>query len=231
MHVIAHIHTDYHQKFGIPRNAGLAAETQGVIVFEPEYANPEAVRGLQDFSHLWLIWQFENTDRDHWRPTVRPPRLGGSRRMGVFATRSPFRPNPIGLSCVRLDHVEVIDGVPYVHVLGADLRDNTPIFDIKPYLPFADCHPEANGGWTDDEPWQTLNVDFPKEELVKVDSEKQAGLIGALEQDPRPPLQNDPKKTYAMAFAHYNVKFTVDEGTLHVTSVEKLDPGTFGFEL
>ncbi|MDO4854036.1 MAG: tRNA (N6-threonylcarbamoyladenosine(37)-N6)-methyltransferase TrmO [Coriobacteriia bacterium] len=231
MKPIAHIHTDYHQKFGIPRNAGLAADTQGVIIFEPGFANPEAVRGLQEFSHLWLIWQFENTDRDHWRPTVRPPRLGGSRRMGVFATRSPFRPNPLGLSCVRLDKVEVVDGVPFVHVLGADLRDNTPILDIKPYLPFADCHPEANGGWTDDEPWQPLKVDFPASELAKVQEEKQAGLIEALAQDPRPPLQNNPEKSYAMAFAGYNIRFTVDEPTLHVTLVEPLDKGTFGFDL
>ena len=228
---IAHIHTDFHQKFGIPRNAGLAANTQGVIEFEPDFANPDALRGIEGFSHLWLIWQFENTDRSHWRPTVRPPRLGGSRRMGVFATRSPFRPNPLGLSCVRLSHIEVADGVPRIHVLGADLRDGTPIFDIKPYIPYADCHPEANGGWTDEEPWSPLSVQVPENELAKVPAEKRDGLVQALAQDPRPPLQTDPEKVFAMAFAGMNVRFTVTDGTLCVVDISPLDPKTFGFSL
>lgn len=180
---IAHIETDLPQKFGIPRNSFLAPHLQGRIVFEPEFALPQAVAGLEEFSHLWLLWEFENgtpggtaadiamdtvTDSKpgttaKWTPTVRPPRLGGSERRGVFATRSPFRPNPIGLTCVKLDRIEIVDGAPVIHVLAADLRDGTPIFDIKPYIPFADSHPEATGGWTDRAPWQELVVDFPFE--------------------------------------------------------------------
>ena len=231
MKVIAHIHTDFPQKFGIPRQSGLAADAQGTIVFEPEYAKPDAVRGIEGFSHLWLIWRFENTDRDHWSPTVRPPRLGGSRRMGVFATRSPFRPNPIGLSCVRLERVEIVDGAPVLHVLGADLRDNTPIYDIKPYIPFADCQLDATGGFTDETRWQDVQVAFPEDLLAKVPESKRQGLIQALEQDPRPPLQDDPEKVFVMAYAGCDVRFTVADGLLTVVSVTDLDPKAFGFDL
>ena len=216
MHVIARIHTDFPEKFGVPRQSGLVDELRAQIVFEPPYRNPDAVRGLEGFSHIWLIWQFDRALRDTWSPTVRPPRLGGNRRMGVFATRSPFRPNAIGLSSVRLERVEAeTPRGPVLHVRGADLVDGTPIFDIKPYLPYADSHPDARGGFTDPITRKLLRVSAPEELREKFP----AGLLGVLENDPRPRYQNDPERVYAMDFAGLEIKFTVSEDTLTVRDI------------
>ena len=313
MKPIAHIHTDLPQKFGIPRNSFLAPHLQGRIVFEPEYALNSAVAGIGSFSHLWLLWRFENGEpgggaadvagdaraaaaagereaaayraangetpdsetaasaaaarkttpaaednailnrKDapaagipanagnaregtatgerapapatspkpaHRSPTVRPPRLGGAERVGVFATRSPFRPNPIGLTCVKLDRVELTDAGPVIHVLGADLRDSTPIYDIKPYIPFADCHPDACGGWIEDAPWHELDVDFPKQLQAEVPTGKLAGLTEVLRQDPRRAgSKHEPTRVYHLAYAGLDVAFTVDGDVLHVVCV------------
>ena len=298
MKPIAHIHTDLPQKFGIPRNSFLAPHLQGRIVFEPEYALNSAVAGIDSFSHLWLLWRFENgepgggaasvtgdaraggsavgsgadapdtagektpDDRGdestilphsatnkqeaegsavakkviknaddetpaaaspkpaRWSPTVRPPRLGGAERVGVFATRSPFRPNPIGLTCVKLDRVELTDAGPVIHVLGADLRDSTPIYDIKPYIPFADCHPDACGGWIEDAPWHELDVDFPEQLQVEVPAGKLPGLTEVLRQDPRRAgSKYEPTRIYHLAYAGLDVAFTVDGDVLHVVCV------------
>ena len=297
MKSIAHIHTDLPQKFGIPRNSFLAPHLQGRIVFEPEYALNSAVAGIDSFSHLWLLWRFENGEPGggatdvtgdartsaaggsgagapdtaseetpdnrgdestilphsttneqeaegsavakkviknaddetpataspkptRWSPTVRPPRLGGAERVGVFATRSPFRPNPIGLTCVKLDRVELTDAGPIIHVLGADLRDGTPIYDIKPYIPFADCHPDACGGWIEDAPWHELDVDFPKQLQAEVPTGKLAGLTEVLRQDPRRAgSKYEPTRVYHLAYAGLDVAFTVDGDVLHVVCV------------
>ena len=313
MKPIAHIHTDLPQKFGIPRNSFLAPHLQGRIMFEPEYALNSAVAGIDSFSHLWLLWRFENGEpgggaadvadaraaaamdareaaayraaneetpssetaasaaaarkttpaaednaslnrKDapaagvpanagnarrgtaageraaapaaaspkpaHWSPTVRPPRLGGAERVGVFATRSPFRPNPIGLTCVKLNRVELTDAGPVIHVLGADLRDDTPIYDIKPYIPFADCHPDACGGWIEDAPWHELDVDFPKQLQAEVPTGKLAGLTEVLRQDPRRAgSKHEPTRVYHLAYAGLDVAFTVDGDVLHVVCV------------
>ena len=282
MEPIAHIRTDLPQKFGIPRNSFLAPHLQGRIIFEPEYALSSAVAGLEEFSHLWLLWQFENgkpgggvddviganasnTDTAaradnatgttpgnnaagthvsaatraeagqtrparsahsqpphtrQWSPTVRPPRLGGAARVGVFATRSPFRPNPIGLTCVKLDRVELTGAGPIIHVLGADLRDGTPIYDIKPYIPFADCHPDATGGWIENAPWHELDVDFPAQLQAQVPADKLPGLIEVLRQDPRRAgSKHEPTRVYHLAYANLDVAFTVDSTTLHVVCV------------
>ncbi len=304
MKPIAHIRTDLPQKFGIPRNSFLAPHLQGRIIFEPEFALNAAVTGLEGFSHLWLIWQFENglpggtasdidsdaSTRDKaqvestakasvagaaggsnntsdaasgaavcnaparaadivstasahdkagapaqasdqqkqhntpWSPTVRPPRLGGVERVGVFATRSPFRPNPLGLTCVKLDRVEHTENGPIIHILGADLRDNTPIFDIKPYIPFADCHPEATGGFIDETPWNELDVVFPDGLREKVPAEKQAGLIEVLHQDPRRAgSKHEPTRIYHLAYAGLDVSFTVDRETLFVVAIDSTE--------
>ena len=304
MKLIAHIRTDLPQKFGIPRNSFLAPHLQGQIIFEPEFALNAAVTGLEGFSHLWLIWQFENglpggtasdieldasardkaqvtsaakasaagaaqaggctanvasgaavcnapaqtvnninaTDardkaeapaqaseqRKHhdtlWSPTVRPPRLGGVERVGVFATRSPFRPNPLGLTCVKLDRIEHTENGPIIHILGADLRDNTPIFDIKPYISFADCHPEATGGFIDETPWNELDVIFPDELREKVPAEKQAGLVEVLRQDPRRAgSKHEPTRVYHLAYAGLDVSFTVDRETLFVVAIDSTE--------
>ena len=283
---IARIHTDYSQKFGIPRQSGLAPDVAGRIVFEPEFSFNKAVAGLEGFSHLWLLWRFENglaggsaQDVGHdvgvaaaspaaataacpqgarqvgvhtpayvgpvaadgcntfqadaetelarllaehvgWAKTVRPPRLGGSQRKGVFATRSPFRPNPVGLSCVRLDRVELTSAGPVVHVLGADLRDGTPIFDIKPYVPYADCQPQATGGFTDDLEQPNLQVEFPPELLERVDPSKRRALAQVLSCDPRPVGKEDPEREYALGFAGMEVVFRVHENALHVIDVK-----------
>ena len=243
MKPIAHIHTDLPQKFGIPRNSFLAPHLQGRIVFEPEFSLNSAVKGLEGFSHLWLLWEFENgtpggtaadisTDAQttskqgtnaKWSPTVRPPRLGGSERMGVFATRSPFRPNPIGLTCVKLDHVELTESGPIIHVLGADLRDGTPIYDIKPYIPFADCHPDATGGFIEQTPWQELEVDFPDELASNIPATKLPGLIEILRQDPRRAgSKHEPERIYHLAYAGHDVAFTVNQTILHVVEVDEL---------
>ena len=219
--IIARIHTDFPDKFGIPRQSGLVEELQGVIVFEPEYRNPDALRGIEGFSHLWLIWQFSRAIREKWQPMVRPPRLGGNTPMGVFATRSPFRPNPIGLSSVRLLGVEATESQGHVlHVAGIDLMDGTPIYDIKPYLPFTDSHPDAAGGFADPVRDHALQVSFPEHLLNRLPEDRRAAAIAVLENDPRPSYQEDPTRIYGMKFADYEIKFRVEEDTLFVTDVE-----------
>lgn len=220
MHIIANIHSDFPTKFGIPRQSGLVEELTAKIVFTPDYRAPEAVRGLEDFSHIWLIWQFSKAVREHWSPTVRPPRLGGNTRMGVFATRSPFRPNAIGLSCVRLLKVEpnTQEG-PVLTVAGADLMDGTPILDIKPYIPYADCHPDAAEGFTGQTQSHHLQVAFPPELLEQVPQADRAALTGVLANDPRPSYQHDPQRVYGMEFGPLEVHFTVDGELLTVTGV------------
>ncbi|WP_130870074.1 tRNA (N6-threonylcarbamoyladenosine(37)-N6)-methyltransferase TrmO [Intestinimonas massiliensis (ex Afouda et al. 2020)] len=221
MHIIATIRSDFPTKFGIPRQSGLVEELKATVVFEPEYRSPDALRGLEEFSHLWLIWQFSEAVRDTWSPTVRPPRLGGNTRMGVFATRSPFRPNPIGLSCVKLEGIEKDPNLGHVLVVsGADLMDGTPILDVKPYLPYADSHPEASGGFTGNVGGKVLEVDFPAQLLDRVPEGKREALIGVLSRDPRPSYQHDPDRVYGMAFAGLEVRFSVDGDVLHVRSVE-----------
>ena len=220
MEPVAHIRSDFPTKFGVPRQAGLVEELRAAVVFEPPYRVPEALRGIEGFSHLWLIWEFSQNRREGWSPTVRPPRLGGNRRVGVFATRSPFRPNPIGLSCVRLEGVELdtAEG-PVLHVSGADLVDGTPILDIKPYVPYADCHPEAAGGFAGTTPEGALAVDFPPGLLDRVAPDRRAALLGVLAQDPRPSYQDDPRRVYGFGFAGLEVRFTVRDGVLTVTDV------------
>ena len=221
--IIARIRTDFPTKFGIPRQSGLADKLEGVIIFEPEYRVKESLRGLDGWSHLWLIWQFSEAVRDNWSPTVRPPRLGGNKRMGVFATRSPFRPNAIGLSCVRLigtEHTAEYGDV--IKVAGADLMDGTPILDIKPYLPLADCHPDAKSGFAGEHEDHSLEVVFPEELCTKVPEGKLAALKQALEQDPRPAYQDDPTRIYGFPFAGCEIKFRVENGILYVNSVDYL---------
>lgn len=223
MHIIANIHSDFPTKFGIPRQSGLVEELTAKIVFTPDYRVPEAVRGLEDFSHIWLIWQFSKAVRENWSPTVRPPRLGGNTRMGVFATRSPFRPNAIGLSCVRLLKVEpnTPEG-PVLTVAGADLMDGTPILDIKPYIPYADCQPEATGGFTDTAGDFLLKVEFPPELLERVPEDRREALIGVLSHDPRPSYQRNAERVYGMEFAGWNVRFRVEGDILLVVDCEKV---------
>ncbi len=217
---IAYIHSDFDEKFGIPRQSGLVPELKARIVFEEEYRVAEAVRGLEDFSHIWLIWQFSKAVRNDWSPTVRPPRLGGNVRMGVFATRSPFRPNSIGLSCVKLDKVELrADLGPVLHVSGADLMDGTPIFDIKPYAPYADCHPDAKGGFTDAVERIELQVEISEALAEKIPADKLAALKGVLRNDPRPSYQNDPERVYGFSFAGREVKFRVENGCAMVLDI------------
>ena len=222
MHPIAHMRSDFPTKFGIPRQSGLVEELRSMIVFEPEYRSEDALRGIEDFSHLWLIWQFSQAVREGWSPTVRPPRLGGNTRMGVFATRSPFRPNNLGLSCVTLLGVERTEDLGTVlHVGGADLLDGTPIFDIKPYIPYCDCHPEALGGSTQEAGEYLLRVDFPQDLLSLLPEEKRDAAVGVLSHDPRPSYQQQPGRVYGMTFAGCNIRFTVEEGVLHVVSAEQ----------
>ena len=217
---IARLHSELPDKFGLPRQAGIVEELEGRIVFEPAYRNPDALRGLEGFSHIWLIWQFSEAVREDWSPTVRPPRLGGNTRLGVFATRSPFRPNALGLSCVRLLGIETDPALgPVLRVGGADLMDGTPIYDIKPYLPYADSRPEASAGFAPD-PGETLEVVFAPGEEEKIPAEKRAALRGVLAQDPRPRYQKDPERIYGLAFAGRNVKFRVENGCVTVTEVE-----------
>lgn len=220
--IIAHIETDFVTKFGVPRQAGLVPELQGKIVFEPEFRVADALRGLDGYSHLWLIWEFSEVSEQHkpWSPTVRPPRLGGNKRMGVFATRSPFRPNPIGLSSVEIDHIEykTTEG-PVIYVRGADLMNGTPILDIKPYLPFTDSHPEAKGGFTDETSKQKpLEVIIPEElhKLYKLKEEQWEALRQVLSQDPRPHYQHDDERVYGIEFAGQEFHFTIAEGRLTV---------------
>ena len=219
--VIARMHSDFPSKFGIPRQSGLVEALQSIIVFEPEYRNPDALRGIEEYSHLWIIWQFSQAVREGWSPTVRPPRLGGNTRMGVFATRSPFRPNPIGLSCVELAAVEwsTPDG-PVLHVRGADLVDGTPILDIKPYLPYCDAKPQATGGFTDGLESTALQVACPPALLARLPEKDRPGLLAVLEGDPRPRYQDDPERVYGLTYGQRNVKFRVAGDVLTVEDVE-----------
>ena len=222
MKIIAHIHSDFPTKFGIPRQSGLA-ETEAVIVFTPEYRKEEALRGIEEFSHLWLIWKFSEAQRETWSPTVRPPRLGGNKRIGVFATRSPFRPNPIGLSSVKLLAVEKTAKFGTVlRVAGADLMDGTPIYDIKPYLAFTDSHPDASGSFADERKDYRLEVDFPSALLENVPLDKQAALVEILAGDPRPQYIDDPTRVFGFPFAGLEVRFTVKDGVLTVKEIEKI---------
>lgn len=221
--VIARIRSEFPEKFGIPRQSGLVKELKSTVIFEPEYRNPDAVRGLSDYSHIWLIWQFSEAVRKDWSPTVRPPRLGGNTRMGVFATRSPFRPNAIGLSPVRLISVENDEALgPVLKIAGADLMDHTPIYDIKPYLPYVDSHPDAKGGFTENVKDYGLTVMIPDRWLAVVPPDRREALRGVLASDPRPSYQNDPDRIYGMSFAGLDVRFQVAGPILTVCEVTVL---------
>ena len=223
LNVIARIRTDFSSKFGIPRQSGLVDELEATIIFEPEYRNPDALRGLEEYSHLWLIWQFSECTDKEWTPTVRPPRLGGNKRMGVFATRSPFRPNPVGLSCVKLLGVEKTEKYGCViRVSGADLLDGTPIYDIKPYLPYVDSHPDASNGFALDEKEGRLEVKIPEDIIKIIPSEKQSALIAVLAQDPRPGYQDIPDRIYGIEFAGFDVRFTVKNNELNVIEIKRI---------
>lgn len=225
LQIIARIRSDFPVKFGIPRQSGLVEELEAQIIFEPEFRNETALRGLEGFSHLWLIWEFSESKRDEWSPTVRPPRLGGNQRLGVFATRSPFRPNPIGLSCVRLIGIDLRTAQgPVLRVAGADLMDGTPIYDIKPYLPYADCRPEALGGFAAQPKRSTLQVEIPTALFNLVPKGKQAALEGVLAQDPRPTYQHDPQRVYGMEFAGMEVRFRVEGDQLTVCEIYCREP-------
>lgn len=225
MNIIARMKSDFPTKFGIPRQSGLIEDLQSTIIFEPSYRNPDALRGLEDYSHLWIIWQFSEAVREDWSPTVRPPRLGGNTRMGVFATRSPFRPNAIGLSCVKMIGLEQTKDLgTVIHVAGADLMDGTPILDIKPYLPYSDCHPNASSGFTTTAPDLLLKVDISPENLNKIAKEKRDALLGVLSHDPRPAYQQDNERIYGLSFSDYNVHFTVNGDILTVVDIEKGRP-------
>ena len=221
--VIAYIRTDFPEKFGIPRQSGLVKDLIGRIVFEPEYRNADSLRGIEDYDYLWLLWKFEGVEREKWSPTVRPPRLGGEKHMGVFATRSPFRPNPIGLSSVKLERIERTEEGHVLVVSGVDLRDRTPIYDIKPYLPYVDSHPSARGGFAEAKASYALEVYFPEELLEQIPKEKQQALIEVLKQDPRPAYHEDETRKYGVAFAGFNVRFVVKESVLTVIEVERYD--------
>lgn len=217
---IAHMKSDFPTKFGIPRQSGLVDDLRSTIVFTPEYRNEEALRGLEGFSHIWIIWQFSEARQTEWSPTVRPPRLGGNQRMGVFATRSPFRPNSLGLSCVRILSIEKTDNQgTVIHVAGADLMDSTPIFDIKPYVPYSDCHTDAAGGFTASAGEFILEVNISDELLSKVDAGKRGALLGVLSHDPRPSYQKDSDRIYGLSFSNYNIRFTVNDNTLTVIEI------------
>ena len=221
MRIIARVRSDFSTKFGIPRQSGLVEELESQIVFEPEFRDANALRGIEQFSHLWLIWQFSANADAGWSPTVRPPKLGGNARLGVFATRSPFRPNPIGLSCVRLAGVEHDPALgPVLRVAGADLMDGTPILDIKPYVPYTDAHMDAVQGYTARTGEGRLRVDFPEALLARVPEAKRGALIGALAQDPRPGYQTDPKRVYGFPFAGLEIRFRVADGTLAVVEIK-----------
>lgn len=220
MKVIARISSDFSTKFGVPRQSGLVEDLRARVIFEPEYRSMDAVRGLEDFSHIWLIWQFSKAVREDWSPTVRPPRLGGNKRIGVFATRSPFRPNALGLSSVRLERVEFHSELgPVLHVSGADLMDGTPIYDIKPYIAYADSHSDATGGFVDTVERRGLTVECGEDLLSLVPEDKRKALLGVLAQDPRPSYQEDPQRVYGMAFAGLEVKFTVNGECLTVREI------------
>ena len=224
INIIARMRSDFPTKFGIPRQSGLVSSLRSTIVFEPEYRNADALRGLEDFSHLWIIWQFSEAVRTEWSPTVRPPRLGGNTRMGVFATRSPFRPNNLGLSSVKILGLEQTEDMgTVIHVAGADLMDGTPIFDIKPYIPYSDCHTEATGGFTDTASDFLLKVEFPTELLALLPEDKRESAIGVLSHDPRPSYQRKPDRVYGLSFAGFDLRFCVREDTLTVLEVNPIN--------
>ena len=219
---IARMKSDFPSKFGIPRQSGLVEELRSTIVFEPAFRNPDTLRGIEGFSHLWLIWQFSEAVREDWSPTVRPPRLGGNVRMGVFATRSPFRPNNLGLSCVKLLGVEQTSNGTVIHVAGADLMDGTPIFDIKPYIPYSDSYPDAKGGFTDTAGAFLLEVVFPDQLLTLLPENKRDAAMAVLSHDPRPSYQRKAGRVYGLSFAGFDIRFTVEDCTLTVQTVEKI---------
>ncbi len=219
MKIIARIHNDYEEKFGVPRQSGLVEQVISTVVFEPEYRVEEALRGIEAFSHLWLVWLFDRAERDTWSPTVRPPRLGGNKRMGVFATRSPFRPNPIGLSCVKLLETAKTREGTVLRVGGADLMDGTPILDIKPYLPYADCRPEARGGFTESAPKRRVAVIIPESLRGNLTNEQAEALEAVLREDPRPAYQDDPERVYGFRFGGMEIRFRVQNGVLIVTDL------------
>ena len=224
MKIIGHIHTDFPSTFGIPRQSGLVPQLKGTIIFEPEFRNPQAFKGLEEFSHIWLLWKFSRSEKEHWSATVKPPRLGGKKRMGVFATRSPYRPNDIGLSSVKLEKIcYEPDKGPILHVSGADLMDGTPIYDIKPYITYSDCHPDAKSGFADLVRGKVLLVDFPKELLEFYPEEQREAVIGILAQDPRPAYDTDVTRVYGVEFAGFDVRFTVRENQLQVKELVKLN--------
>lgn len=222
MTVIATVKSDFPDKFGIPRQAGLVPELESHLIFQPEFRNPDMLRGIEGYSHLWLLWNFSGNRKDGWSPTVRPPRLGGNTRMGVFATRSPFRPNPLGLSCVKLEEVILQSPQgPMLRISGADLMDGTPIFDIKPYVPYADAHPEARGGFTDTAGAFLLQVTFPPELISQIPENRRAALLGVLAHDPRPSYQRSPERVYGISFGGFNVRFRVEGERLTVCQILK----------
>ena len=224
MNPIARIHTDFPTKFGIPRQSDMVESLKGTIVFEPEYRNAEALRGMEGFSHIWLIWEFSESKREGWSATVRPPLLGGNTRMGVFATRSPFRPNPIGMSVVKLEKVELhTENGPVLHVSGADMMNGTPIFDIKPYVPYTDSRPDATGGFTDIVDKTELRVVFPEQLQSLIPVEKRQPLTEVLSLDPRPSYQNDPERIYGLLFAGFDIRFSVNEAILTVKEIKVVE--------
>lgn len=228
LETIAYIHTDFPEKFGVPRQSGLIEELEGTIVFEPKYRDAVALKGIEDFKYLWLLWEFEDVERENWLKQVRPPRLGGNETMGVFATRSPFRPNPIGLSSVKLVRIDYeAENGPVIVVSGIDLKDNTPIFDIKPYLEYVDSHPGAGSGFADDVKNDSLTVYFPSSLLCKLPSDKKEGLKKLLRDDPRPHYHNDPDRIYGISYAGYNIKFYVNQSILTVTEVTEIEQSEF----
>ena len=223
MKPIAHIYTDFKTKFGLPRQSGLVKEITGKIVFEKQYSITEAFKGLEDFSHIWILWEFSEAKKESWKPTVRPPLLGGNKRMGVFATRSPFRPNSIGLSCVKLEKIDYDPALGTVlYVSGCDLMNGTPIYDIKPYLPYCDSVPDAVGGFTETLGERKLQVSISDELIGRVPEEKREELLGVLQGDPRPSYQSDPQREYGFSFAQFEVGFMVDDNKLTVTRIEKI---------
>ena len=224
MKIIGHIHTDFPTKFGIPRQSGLVEELKATITFEPEYRNPEAFRGLEEFSHIWLLWKFSKSEKTNWSATVKPPRLGGKKRMGVFATRSPYRPNDIGLSSVKLEKIEFDEKLgPVLTVAGADLMDGTPIYDIKPYIAYADSHPEASEGFAGAVKEKELVVEFQEELLEMYPVEKRKAIVAVLKQDPRPAYDTDETRVYGVEFAGFDVRFTVEGECLKVKELVKLN--------
>lgn len=222
MKTIAKIRTDFPTKFGIPRQSGLVEELQGIVIFEPTYRNSDSLRGLEDFSHIWLIWKFSTDTGDSWSPTVRPPKLGGNTRVGVFASRSPFRPNSLGLSCVKLEKIEETEKHGTVlRVSGADLMDGTEIVDIKPYIPYADCHPDATGGFSKDSSAPRLKVQYNEQIITPLPDEKRNALIKVLELDPRPAYQDDESRIYGFGFAGFEIRFSVSGDTLYIKEITK----------